>query len=172
MSKVSKAVFGSPSKSSSVGSNKKERLFARQQILDSRSGIEDIFSQAQTDQLAAIDSAITGAQSYASQQANARLAGQGLGASNIDGTMGYVLQNLIPQAMQMRAGIYGNTAANRVRSIEDYLGLLNQNAALSSYSKSKGADPGYLAKISQGLKDVGDIGGSLGKAFMNKPGAV
>lgn len=129
--------MGGSSKSKSWASKKEERLFARQQILDSRAGIEDIFSQAQTDQLAAIDAAITGAQSYASQQANARTAGQGLGASNIDGTMGYVLQNLIPQAMQMRAGVYGNTATNRVGSIQNYLGLLNQNASLSAGSKSK-----------------------------------
>lgn len=171
MSKVSKAVFGKPGKS--VGSNKKERLFARQQILDSRAGIEDIFSQAQTDQLAAIDAAITGAQSYASQQANARTAGQGLGASNIDGTMGYVLQNLIPQAMQARAGIYGNTAANRVRSIEDYLSLLNQNASMSGYSKAgtRGLI-GNISDVAGVLPAVGDIAGAFGKVFMNKPGAV
>lgn len=122
------------------GSNKKERLFVRDKILGSRDTIDNLFLQSQADQMAAIDSAISGAQSYASTQANAKTAGSGMGASNIDGTMGYVMNNIIPQAMQMRAGIYADTSKQRVASIEDYLQLLNQNAGMSGGS-TQGTSP-------------------------------
>lgn len=133
----------------SRGSVKSERLAARDQIHQQKGIIDNLFIQSQEDQMNAVDSAISGAQAYASEMANAKTAGQGMGASSIDGTMGYVMKNLIPQAMQMKAGIYGNVANQRAQSLEQYLQLLNQNASLGSYSKST-QKPNYLGSAVMG----------------------
>ena len=152
----------------SRGSDPIERKRVAADIYRQRGIIDNLFVQSQDEQEKAVDAAIAGAKAYAIERANIKTMGQGMGASTLNGTDAYVYQNVIPQAMQMKAGIYGNMASQRAQSLEHSLQLLNQNASLGSYSKSK-QSPNYLGSAVMGAAMLanpaaGLLAGLFGKA--------